>query len=138
VNALTRHWELKLLALAFAVALWLFVMTSEKSDMILSASIEVGGLAPGLVVAGEQPETVDVQLHGLRVSLARLVPDQLRARLDLAGAGPGEVTVRVLPEHITVPRGITVLRINPSRIRLVLSEAPPPRRAPVSGGATRS
>jgi hypothetical protein len=138
VNALTRHWELKLLALAFAVALWLFVMTSEKSDIILSAPIEIDGLRPGLVVAGEQPESVDVQLHGMRGSLARLVPDQLRARLNLAGAGPGEVTVNILPEHIAVPPGVTVLRINPSRIRLVLDEAPLPRRAPVSRGATRS
>ena len=64
---------------------------------------------------------MDVQLHGLRGSLARLGPDQLRARLSLAGAEPGEVTLRVLPEHITVPPGVTVLRVNPSRIRLTLA-----------------
>jgi hypothetical protein len=138
VSAIVRHWELKLLALGFAMALWLFVMTSEKSDIILTAPIEIDGLAPGLVVSGEHPESVDVQLHGLRGALARLDPEQLRARLNLSGAGPGEVTVRILPEHVAVPPGITVLRINPSRIRLVLNEAPPPRRAPVSRGATRS
>ncbi len=121
MRALTRHWELKILALGFAVALWLFVMTSEKSDLILSAPIELAGVPPGLVITGEQPESVDVQLHGLRGSLARLAPDQLRARLSLTGAEPGEVTLRVLPEHITVPPGITVLRVNPSRIRLILA-----------------
>ena len=35
-RALTRHWELKLLALAVSLALWLFVMTSEKTDLILA------------------------------------------------------------------------------------------------------
>jgi YbbR domain-containing protein len=138
VNALTRHWELKLLALAFAAALWLFVMTSEKADLILSAPIEIDGLPPGLMVAGEQPENVDVQLHGLRGTLARLAPDQLKARLDVSGAGPGEVTLRILPEHITVPPGITVMRINPSRIRLVLDRASSPGRAPVHKGASSS
>jgi hypothetical protein len=28
--------------------------------------------------------------------------------------------MRVLPEQITVPAGITVVRVNPSRVRLVL------------------
>jgi hypothetical protein len=129
-----RHWEMKLLALIFAFALWLFVMTSEKSDLILTVPIELQGMPPGLVIAGGEPESVDVQLHGLRGSLARLVPDQLKARLSLAGVEPGEVTLRVLPEHITVPPGITVLRISPSRIRLTLAapSSPPgePRKGP--------
>lgn len=123
MRAITRHWELKLLALAFAVALWSFVMTSEKSDVILSASVQLDGVPSGLVIAGEQPESVDVQLHGLRGALARVAPDQLRARVSLADAQPGEVVLRVLPEHISVPPGITVLRVNPSRIRLTLVES---------------
>jgi hypothetical protein len=125
MSALTRHWELKLLALVFASALWLFVMTSEKSDLILSAPVELDGIPPGLVISGERPEAVDVQLHGLRGTLARLAPDQLKARLSLAGARPGEVMLRVLPEHIVVPPGVTVLRVNPSRIRLVLVQGGP-------------
>ncbi len=134
MTAILRHWEMKLLALIFAFALWLFVMTSEKSDLILTVPIELQGMPPGLVIAGGEPESVDVQLHGLRGSLARLVPDQLKARLSLAGVEPGEVTLRVLPEHITVPPGITVLRISPSRIRLTLAapSSPPgePRKGP--------
>ena len=121
VTTLLRHWELKVFAVGFAFALWLFVMTSEKSDLVLTAPIELEAVPPGLIVSAGDPETVDVQLHGLRGSLARLAPDQLRARLSLAGVEPGEVTLRVLPEHITVPPGITVLRINPSRIRLTVA-----------------
>jgi hypothetical protein len=133
VTAIMRHWEMKLLALVFAFALWLFVMTSEKSDLILTAPIELQGVPPGLVVAGGESESVDVQLHGLRGSLARLTPDQLRARLSLAGVGPGEVTLRVLPEHITVPPGITVLRISPSRIRLTVAAPSSPPGEPRKG-----
>lgn len=138
MNVVTRHWELKLLALAFAVALWLFVMTSEKADLIVSAPIEIDSLPPSLVLSGEQPENVDVQLHGLRGTLARLAPDQLKARLDMSAATPGETTVRILPENITVPPGIMVLRINPSRIRLVLDRAPARGRAPVNKGTNAS
>ncbi len=121
MSVLTRHWELKLLALAFSTVLWFFVMTAEKSDLIVSAPVELDGVPPGLEVVGERPDSVDVQLHGLRGALARLGPDQVKARLSLAGSRPGEVQLRILPEQIQVPVGITVLRVNPSRVRLTLA-----------------
>jgi hypothetical protein len=120
VSALTRHWELKLLALGVSMILWVFVMTSEKAELVIAAPLELDGVPSGLEVRGERPDSVDVQLHGLRGALAHLGPDRVKVRLNLAGARPGEVTIRVLPEHITVPSGITVVRINPSRIHLVL------------------
>jgi hypothetical protein len=123
MNPLTRHWELKLLALGFSVALWLYVMTSEKSDLIVSAPVEFDGVPPGLALTAERPDSVDVQLHALRTSLSRLAPDQIKARVNLAGASLGEVAVRVLPEQVVVPAGITVVRVNPSRIRVVLEAA---------------
>lgn len=120
MSVLTRHWELKLLALGVSMVLWAFVMTSEKSDLILAAPLELDNIPAGLEVKGERPDSVDVQLHGLRGTLARLGTDRVKARLNLADSKAGEVTVRVLPEQITVPAGITVVRVNPSRVRLVL------------------
>ncbi len=125
MTVLTRHWELKLLAVGFSIALWLFVMTSEKSDIVFSAPIEYDGMPPGLVLTGERPDSVDVQVHGLRGTLARLSADQIKARVSLSGARPGEITLRLLPEQIIVPAGVTVVRINPSRVRLVLAAAAP-------------
>jgi len=123
MSALTRHWELKLLALGFAVALWLFVTTSEKSDRVLSAPVEFDGMPPGLVLTTDRPDSVEVQVHALRSSLSRLGPDQIRAHVNLSGASPGEVALHVLPEQVAVPAGITVVRVNPSRIRVVLEAA---------------
>ena len=126
MSALTHHWELKLLALGFSVLIWLFVMTSERSDVIVSAPIAFDGLPPGLALTGDLPDRVDVQLHALRGSLSRLAPDHIRARVDLSGATSGEVAVRVLPEQVSVPAGIMVVRVNPSMIRVVLEPARPP------------
>ncbi|HEX9420149.1 MAG TPA: CdaR family protein, partial [Methylomirabilota bacterium] len=87
----------------------------------------------GLALTGERPDSVDVQLHGLRASLARLSPDQIKARVSLSGASPGEITLRLLPEQVGVPSGITVVRINPSRIRVVLESTRSSRAEPVVG-----
>jgi hypothetical protein len=123
VSTLTRHWELKLLALGVSMVLWAFVMTSEKSDLIIAAPLELEGIPAGLEVKGDRPDSVEVQLHGLRGTLLRLGNDRIKARLDLSGTRAGEVTLRVLPEQISVPAGITVVRVTPARVRLILGFA---------------
>ena len=138
MSVVTRHWELKLLALGFSFALWFFVMTTETSDLVLSAPIEFDGVRLGLMLTGERPDSVDVQVHGLRGTLTRLSPDQVKAHVSLSGVGPGETTLRLWPEQVTVPAGVTVLRVNPSRIRVMLMAVSSPRseRRPLAGSAS--
>lgn len=120
MRRLVRHWELKVAALALSSALWVFVMTSEKAEVVLAAPIELDAIPPGLEVSGERPDSVDVQLHGLRAVLARVGPEHVRARVNLAGARPGEIVIRLVPDQITVPSGVTVVRVTPSRLRVTL------------------
>ena len=134
MNVITRHWELKLLALGFSVALWLFVMTSERSELILAAPIEFEGLPAGLTMTSDRPDSVDIQVHALRGSLSRLTPDQIKVRISLSGATSGEMALRILPEHVIVPYGITVVRVNPSRLRVMLEASTAPRAEVVPRG----
>jgi len=119
---LVHHWELKLLALAFSAALWVFVMSSEKTNVTLPLPVELDGVPSGLVVTSERPDTVDVQLHGLRSALLRVAPDALRVRINLAGSRPGEVVVGLAPDLIMVPPGVSVVRITPSVVRVGLAQ----------------
>ncbi|MCI0548729.1 MAG: hypothetical protein L0027_15775 [Candidatus Rokubacteria bacterium] len=120
MRVLLQNWELKLLALILALGLWLFVMSSDRADVVVSVPVELHQVPPGLVVVGERPESVDVQLQGFRASLGNLRADQVRARVSLAGVREGDVALRLLPEHVVAPRGITVLRISPSRVEVTL------------------
>jgi YbbR domain-containing protein len=119
---ITRHWEIKLLALIFSAGLWVFVMTSEKINAVLSLPLELESLPPGLVVKDESPDTVEVQLHGLRAALLRVSAESLRVRVSLAGARPGDFVVSLGPEQIVVPPGVSVLRVNPGIVRIVIAQ----------------
>ncbi len=116
----TAHWELKLLSLLAATLLWGFVVGGEQSEMILTVPVEFRGIPPGLELTGERADSVDVQLRGLRVQLLRLRGEALRAQVPLTGARPGETTLRLLPDQVRVPSGVHVVRITPSRLRVVL------------------
>lgn len=121
IGLVVRHWELKLLALAFAAGLWVFVMTSEKTNLVVALPLELGPVPTGLVVTSEQPESIQVQLHGLRSALSRVSPDSLRVRVNLADARPGDLLISLGPEQIVVPPGVSVLRVNPSVVRVALA-----------------
>ena len=121
IGFIVRHWELKLLALVFSAGLWVFVMTSEKTNLIVSLPIDLDSVPGGLVVTGERPESVEVQLHGLRSALSRVSPDALRVRVSLSGAGPGDVLVSLGADQIVVPPGVSVLRVTPAVVRVVLA-----------------
>ena len=121
MSIVTRHWELKLLALAFSAGLWVFVMTSEKTNLVVFLPLELDPVPAGLVVTGKSPESVEVQLHGLRSALTRVSPESLRLRVSLAGARPGDLVVSLGPEQIVVPPGVRVLRVTPAVLRVALA-----------------
>ena len=120
----TAHWQLKLLSLGFAIFLWIFVASEEKAETVVSVPIEFGRIPPGLEIVSSDNDSVDVRVHGLRSVLNRLDGRGLRVTVDLREARPGETTVRLLPEQVQAPRGIQVLRVTPSRVRLQLRPSP--------------
>ncbi len=118
---LTAHWELKLLALLAAALLWGFVVGGEQAEIVLTVPLEFVGIPPGLELTGETPDSVGVQLRGLRVQLLRLRGEALRVQVPLANARPGETTLRLLRDDVRVPAGVQVVRITPALLRVVLA-----------------
>src|SRR5262249_17967099 len=72
--ALTRNWELKLLAVALAVVVWFFVVNANRSRFGFAAPVEYVGLESGMVMLGTPRETIDVQVEAARWAAARLAP----------------------------------------------------------------
>lgn len=116
--ALFRNWELKLLAVVVAFALWFLVVSGEKGELAVAAAIEYTNVPAGFALGGGAPPTVHVQLRGLRSALAAVSETDVRAEVNLAGVAAGETIVRIDPENIRVPRGVTVGRVTPARVHL--------------------
>jgi YbbR domain-containing protein len=117
---LLDHWQLKLLSLVFAVALWVIVAVEDIGEVVYTVPLDLTHLPPGLQVAVLGAETVDVRLHGLRHVLSRIEERALRARVSLRGARPGDLVLLIRPEDVPVPRGVQVVRVTPSQIHATL------------------
>ena len=117
VGKLAGHWQLKLLSLMFAIALWAFVTLEDWTEAVHTVPLDFVNVPPGLTATATGDETVEVRIRGLRGILAGVGPRDLRAEVGLDVAEAGEFVTWVLPQDVRVPRGVEVVRVTPSRIR---------------------
>lgn len=118
---LLDHWQLKLLSLGFAIALWTFVSASDRGEAVYAIPLDLVERPPGLEVTTAGVETVVVRVEGLRKVLARVREEDLRAEVSLSGAGAGAFVARIQPRNVTVPRGVRVIWLAPSQVRVTLA-----------------
>ncbi|HHY94183.1 MAG TPA: hypothetical protein GX513_04115, partial [Firmicutes bacterium] len=115
---LEKDVTLKLLALAVAVVLWLRVASVQSPVVSVTLSgvpVQTVALAADLAIAEVRPDRVEVTMRAPRSTLNRLGPDDLRAEVDLKGAGAGRLS---LPVSVKAPRGVQVLETRPAHVQV--------------------
>src|SRR2546426_3197631 len=116
VRRLLANWELKLLSVVIAFALWLVVVGGGKSQLAVAAVVEYTGLDGDLVLVGRPRDTVDVELEAARWAVTRLTPGAIRVRASLSGMREGENVVALSPDLVQTPPGVVVRRGPPGRL----------------------
>ncbi len=114
---------LKLLALALAIALWLYVTGGKDTELAVEVPVKVINLAPGVALATQPPARLDVRVAGPALILRRLRPDKMVVSLDMRRVQAGSVAFPALDRLVPVPAGIRVVRISPAAIQLTVLTA---------------
>ena len=131
LRGLRENWQLKVLAVVFAVVLWLFVVGEREAEIGLIVPIEIKNIPPGTVVAADVEREVQVRVSGPQTRLASLSPDQVKVSVDVSGASPDRpMRVRLTPSTVTLPGGIDLVRVSPPEIEVRLDPITR-RRVPV-------
>jgi len=119
VQRFRRNMGLRLVSVAIAVGLWVFVNAGQRGSLqSFTVPIIYRGLAAGFVITNQHPDAIKLQVAGPSTLLSLIDPARLALRLDLAGAGVGEVQFRISPDSFAVPRQTNVTSISPSQLTL--------------------
>lgn len=111
---------LKLFSLGLASALWLVVAGEQRVEHTLSVPLTLTRFPEKMALVNDPGGFVTVKLRGPKSLVTALAADELDLNLDLSRLKEGENLVTVRAEQIAVPRGVEVLQISPSRVRLIL------------------
>jgi YbbR domain-containing protein len=117
---LLEHWPLKLASLAFAVGLFVFVATEERTEHVFTVPLDMVDRPPGLEVASIGVESVVVRVEGRRSRLRRLHEEDFKAEVSLKNARPGRFVARIDTDNVQAPTGVTVVRVTPTEVRAIL------------------
>jgi diadenylate cyclase len=113
-------WKLGSLCAAFL--LWLAVTVTPDTVTYHGAPILYRNLASDLMVTGDSPETIRIELRGTAGQLTEAALAGTVVVFDLAGVkSPGERTFTISDTNLNLPPGVTFLRGLPSQFRLRFS-----------------
>lgn len=113
---LSTNIRLKLLAVAFAAALWFFVAGQSDTEVGFLVPLGFKGIPKEMVMTSSPPEDVEVRVGGPKFIINNLSPSQIIVEIDLSAAREGLNTVRLAPKDVSTPIGVGVLRVRPSSI----------------------
>ncbi len=119
---LVHNWQLKLLAVAIAMALWIFVVGQDKAEITIKVPVEVTNIPSQVVVVGDVTGEVSARIFGPRSLIRRVASENMAKEVSLAGMKPGEHIFHVLPEDLNLPPGVRVVRISPSSLTIALAK----------------
>ena len=111
-----RNVWLKFLSISIATLLWLIVAGDRIVERALRAPIEFQNLPQGLEIVGNPPEDVDVRLRAPSGTLARLVPGDITAVIDLRSARSGRRLFHLTAANVKVPYGVEVVQVAPATL----------------------
>ena len=104
------------LLLSFLV--WMLVMTEAKIDAGFMVPLVFENIPNSVVLDGAPTGSVYVQVRGSKQAVANLLPQQIRAHVDLSQSKPGDEFVQINHQDILLPSAVTVLGIYPPYLDL--------------------
>lgn len=120
-SILLDNWGIKLVSLVLSLTLWFFVTSKGKSEMTLTAPLELRNIPPGMTIVGDVPGYLDVRVQGQERLLRDItIGKKVSGVLDLSLTREGENSVRVSPDDIRRPAGVAVTYMSPSLIKVQL------------------
>ncbi len=118
----SKDWILRLASILLAVVLWFYVGGEDTVDKNVMVPIEIINLPRDLVISNQFKKEIEVTVSGPRSLLLDLANRGVTRQVDLSAAVPGTMVIENSNQHIPVPRGITVQRVQPSSIILSLDK----------------
>jgi YbbR domain-containing protein len=119
---LVRNWGLKLVSIALAMAVWLFLVPEDKilSEKTLTVPLETRNTPENLEIVEKSASTVDVRVRAPSRILNQIGPSTVSARLDLERATVFQQDYPLNKTMISLPPGADVIEIRPNMVQIKL------------------
>jgi YbbR domain-containing protein len=118
IQLFTRNLGWKVLSVAIALTLWIFVAREPEVATSLSAPVDFQNMRDDLDIGGSLPDRVRLEVRGPSGRLTRDNLSAVAVVLDLSDAQAGDRTYSIRGRNLNLPAGVVFYRAVPSQITL--------------------
>ena len=111
---------LKLLSLGVSFLLWTTYTSEPFAEVGFQVPLEFTSMPARLEISGDVPTSVHVRVRGRSALLRRVVAADLNLRVDLKDGKEGASEIRITPDMVGAPYGVTVVQVSPSAFQVTL------------------
>jgi YbbR domain-containing protein len=120
-RSLFDNWGIKLISFVITLMLWFFVTSKGKTEMTLTVPLELRNIPHDMAVVGDVAGSLEVRIQGQERLLRDItVGNKVIGILDLSMTKVGENAVRISPDDIRRPSGVTVTHMSLSAVTVKL------------------
>jgi diadenylate cyclase len=121
MRMLTENLGWKLFSVAVATSFWWAVSGQTEVATAVPAAVRYRNVPSDLELSGDHIERLFLKVRGPATRLAASSLAQTTLVLDLGNAlKPGEQTFTITQENLTLPPGVSLVRVVPSQVRVRL------------------
>ena len=118
----SKEWLARAISLLLAITLWYVVGREDIVDKNIIVPIEIINMPRDLVIANQFKKEIEVTVSGPRVAIDAMTSRSITRQINLSDATPGTNVINNDTDSMQTPRGITVLRVQPSSMILSLDK----------------
>ena len=111
---------LKLLSLGVSFLLWTTYTSEPFAEVGFQVPLEFTSMPARLEISGDVPTSAHVRVRGRSALLRRVVAADLNLRVDLKDGKEGAFEIRITPDMVGAPYGVTVVQVSPSAFQVTL------------------
>jgi YbbR domain-containing protein len=121
-NLFLKNRGKKIIAVAFAVALWFAANIEQDIEKNTTTELSYMNLLAGLIIVNSPPQALNLRIRGPRTQLASLSPKDMAIALDLSHTSLGISKFEIHTDQIKPPRGIQVIGISPAEVTIEIDK----------------
>ncbi len=119
---LTENLTIKIISIALAVFLWFFVTFKGQTELSLEVPLEFKNIPSEMEVLKQSVKKITVSISARERILRGILQNDIRVVVDLSNIKLGENSIPLTKSSVKLPRGVEILRIEPSSVKLYLDK----------------
>lgn len=121
-NLFTENITIKIISIALAIFLWFFVTFKGQTETSFEVPLEFKNTPSDMEILKQSVKKIGISIAARDRILREIGQNDIRIVLDLANAKLGENSIPITKSSVKIPRGVEILRIEPSVVKLIIDK----------------